>query len=147
MSIPAYSDPKQAIKMEHDEFTDLIDTLADQIADYIIECDFTPVLLPIPRGGLVPATYLSHKLGLKLISYLTIAKMVALPENDIRPSSIIIVEDCIDTGSTMRSYNWLVEEGAKVAAVVTKIWTPENYMPDFYSLVVDSWIRFPWEIP
>lgn len=88
----------------------------------------------LPRGGLVPAVMLSHKLNVPLL---------------LAPcEGCIIVDDIADTGVTLKHY---AEKGFKIAVLWYK---PRSVVvPDFYA-VKDSrgkmggaWIVFPWETP
>ena len=68
---------------------ELIDELTDKIATEVSrnykEIKF---IYGIPRGGLIPAVILSHKLGIKLI-------------NEVF-SHTLVVDDIVDTGETMK---------------------------------------------
>jgi uncharacterized protein len=47
----------------------------------------------LPRGGLVPAVMLSHKMGIPFVSQANIAKV---------PGNILIVDDICDSGETLK---------------------------------------------
>jgi len=82
----------------------------------------------IPRGGLVPAVYLSHLLGLPIV---------------IEPTGkeTLVVDDICDTGKTLGAYQHFGYTTAtlyyhKQSPVEPNIWIYEKK---------DQWIQFPWE--
>ena len=85
----------------------------------------------LPRGGLIPAVMLSHRLGLPLVSKPT--------------KGTLIVDDICDSGETFiklsRKYptNYL-------ACLHLKPHT-SNFIPDIYAETFNSndWISYPWE--
>jgi len=132
------------VDISYNEFVEMISALEQQIEDYILENNIDRkkvCLVPVPRGGYVATIYLSHKMNVKMISSL----FSFIPGEDY--SHIIIVEDCVDTGKTMRYPHYIRgrKYGAKVAALVAKTWTPEDCMPEFYAMTTDQWVVFPWE--
>jgi len=92
----------------------------------------------IPRGGLVLAAWLSHKLYVPLLS---------------APSdNCIIIDDICDSGETLVHYvnqtSTAVEENRKNYFVTTMYFRKNelNVEPDFYfGIKEDKWIVFPWE--
>ena len=87
----------------------------------------------VPRGGLIPAVMLSHKLGLKYIPYTqAISKK--------RP--ILVVDDISDSGLTLTDIG---NKGFKTATLCARYNT--RYTPDFYGeeITSDKWLVFPWE--
>lgn len=87
----------------------------------------------IPRGGLIPAVMLSHKLGLKYIPYeQAISKR--------RP--ILVVDDISDSGLTLTDIG---NKGFKTATLCVRYNT--QYTPDYYGeeITSDRWLVFPWE--
>jgi hypoxanthine phosphoribosyltransferase len=83
----------------------------------------------IPRGGLVLAVCLSHRLGLPLL---------ATPQR-----GCLVVDDVYETGLTLAPYRQL--EGSQVVVWISKA------EPQWWQAVevVESseWIVFPWENP
>ena len=84
----------------------------------------------IPRGGLILAVMLSHKLDIPLI----------MSEDDLDENSIII-DDIADTGKTLLDF-------VKYESYVVTIHEHEQSLikPD-YSVIEkgDKWIVYPWE--
>ena len=87
-----------------------------------------------PRGGLIPAVYLSHELGVPLI---------------VKPEKInkhtLIVDDIYDTGRTMDR----ITKAHKYFAVCV-LWyngdTKGKLLVQYKNIKVENqWIIFPWE--
>jgi hypoxanthine phosphoribosyltransferase len=87
-----------------------------------------------PRGGLVPAVMLSHKLSIPLI--LDINKL---------SDKTLFVEEIIDSGKTLIKLKDKLNNSIVVS--LTKRYT-SKYKPYYYSKLIndDTWIVFPWEI-
>tara|TARA_R110002153_G_scaffold78525_1_gene200979 strand:+ start:870 stop:1262 length:393 start_codon:yes stop_codon:yes gene_type:complete len=105
-----------------------VDRLTDIIASQI-KLNFKNVdsIYGIPRGGLIPAVMLSHKLG--------------LPYSDKLTLTSLIVDDISDTGVTLKEF-----EGYNTAVLLHKPHTSES-VPTIYgeSYQKDDWVVFPWE--
>lgn len=88
----------------------------------------------LPRGGLIPAVMLSHKMGIPFVSQANIAKV---------PGNILIVDDICDSGETLKQFKF--EENVYTATIHHKrsaIIEP-NF---FYQLAYENqWIVYPWE--
>ena len=87
----------------------------------------------VPRGGLIPAVMLSHKLGLKYIPY-----QQAVSKR--RP--VLVVDDISDSGLTLTGVG---NKGFITATLCVRYNT--QYTPDYYGeeITDDRWIVFPWE--
>ena len=115
-----------------DELTKHIDLLAQNIEDNLAT---KPTgIFGLPRGGLVPAVMLSHKLNLPLL---------------LAPcEGCVVVDDIADTGTSLLHYK---EKGYKVAVIWYK--PKSKVKPDFYAVkdsrgkLGGSWVVFPWETP
>ena len=111
------------------DIEDAVDSLAYQIkkSNEPIEA-----ITGLPRGGLIPAVLLSHKLELP---YINITNDCEKYEN------ILVVDDICDTGETLRQYiNFF--SIATIHYKQTAIVKPDFY----YSLAPqDIWIVYPWE--
>ena len=88
----------------------------------------------LPRGGLVPAVMLSHKMGVPFVSQANIAKV---------PGNILIVDDICDSGETLKQFKF--EENVYTATIHHK--RSAAVEPNFfYQLAYDNqWIVYPWE--
>ena len=92
----------------------------------------------VPRGGLIPATWISHKTGIKYqqINSTQISKMADL-------SHILIIDDICDSGKTVKEIRENYPK-VKVACLYYKETASEK--PDIYGEIVgDEWLVFPWE--
>ena len=118
---------------------ELIDELTDKIATEVSrnykEIKF---IYGIPRGGLIPAVILSHKLGIKLI-------------NEVF-SHTLVVDDIVDTGETMKirlteANIWGGTRNIVTTSLVTR--TSAKFKPNItgMSLREDGWVCYPWENP
>lgn len=81
----------------------------------------------IPRGGLVPAVCLSHRLGLPILS-------------EPVPGKTLIVDDIADTGKTLEQYK-------SGYFIFTIFYHPQSSVtPNFWVYEKgDEWVVFPWE--
>lgn len=81
----------------------------------------------IPRGGIILAVYLSHRLNLPLLQNPTL--------------NTLVVDDISDEGKTLLSW-----QNRKIATLFSTPWT--SVKPDWYVKMKeekDSWLIFPWE--
>ena len=106
------------------DMTDLIKNLAEKIP---FEVPLVDSIYGIPRGGLIPAVMLSHKLGLPMVE--TIGK------------NTLVVDDMTDSGVTMNEM-----PGQWTAVLFHKPHT-SVFTPNIYSKLHegDEWLVFPWE--
>jgi len=84
----------------------------------------------IPRGGLILAVSLSHRLNIPLI----------LDEDDIKKDTLI-VDDIVDGGSTLARFK-------KKNHITLSLYVGENAQlkPDLFQYVRKAnWVEFPWE--
>lgn len=89
----------------------------------------------LPRGGLVPAVMLSHRLGIPFFSK---------DEGSGDFVRILIVDDICDSGVTLEKY----KEFNEFVKTVTIHYKPSAcYEPDFWFRMAseDEWIVYPWE--
>ena len=106
--------------------------MIDELAKSIQESkDFKKIrsIAGIPRGGLIVATVLSHKLKLPLVYV-----------EEATPSCLV-VDDLTDTGNTLSGLPEV--KGRKSAALFVKPWSDPK--PDFWVKETDAYIIFPYE--
>lgn len=84
----------------------------------------------LPRGGLIPAVMISHKLGLPLLGNV-----------EGRNENTLIVDDIADSGKTLEGY-----KGWSTAVLHYKPHT-SSVIPTVYAeeFLIDDWIVYPWE--
>lgn len=119
-------------KISWEEFDRLIDKLEVKINKSGEKFDG---IIGVPRGGLIVAVCLSHRLNLPLIA----------EGHLIDSMSILLVDDIVDSGKTLNNLlmDWKIVKNIIIAtlhyrngAVVTPIYV-EN--------AEDNWIQYPWE--
>lgn len=88
-------------------------------------------LYGIPRGGLIMAVRLSHKLGLSVIMH----------DANIGEKTLV-VDDIADSGNTMMQFL----SDKKHHATATLFYNPASkHAPTYFCRKKDGWIVFPWE--
>lgn len=110
-----------------------VDHQINVIADKLHSTSEFEAVTGVPRGGLIPAVMLSHKLGLKYIPY-----QQAVSKR--RP--VLVVDDISDSGLTLTDIG---SKGFKTATLCVRYNT--SYTPDYYGeeITSDKWLVFPWE--
>ncbi len=106
------------------DMSDLIRDLAEKIP---FEVPLIDSIYGIPRGGLIPAVMLSHKLGLPMV--------------DIIGKNTLVVDDMSDSGVT------LSKMPGQFSAVLFHKPHTSCFTPNVYSKLHegDEWLVFPWE--
>jgi len=94
----------------------------------------------IPRGGLIPAIMLSHKLGVTYIPF-DEAKKFGRHDLRIKNEEILLVDDICDSGITMKDY-----APRFITATLCMRYISET-IPEYYGEKIedDRWLVFPWE--
>ncbi|MGB9786475.1 MAG: phosphoribosyltransferase [Infirmifilum sp.] len=136
------------------------DTL--ELAKRIISSGFIPErLIVVVRGGLVVGRILSDLLQVKELVNLPVSfykgvgttrdKPVIsadIDESTIKGRSVLIVDDIVDTGETLKAVLAYVESLkpriVRSAAPYVKPWA--NPFPDYYVKIVEDWVVFPYEL-
>lgn len=103
----------------------------DQVASNI---KFKPSgVYGIPRGGLILAVLLSHKLDIPLLM---------APAKDC-----IVIDDIADSGRTLLHYTENDTQFNRYFITTMYYHERSQVKPDFYlNLKNDKWIVFPWEV-
>lgn len=117
--------------MTWQEFEYLIENIAKEIAKTGKLYDR---IYAIPRGGLVPAVCIAHKLCIPEIT----TNILYIDPNTL------IVEDITDSGDTLRPY--LKHHWENIACLIRK--RCSDVRPRFIGKEISSslWIVFPWEL-
>lgn len=115
--------------MDFKEIQELVKKVFEKTKDLELETVYGH-----PRGGLVPAVMLSHKLGIPLITKL----------EDIN-SKTLFVEEIIDSGKTLIELEDKLNSSVVVS--LTKRYT-SKFEPYYFAKLIedDTWIVFPWEV-
>jgi len=120
---------------------DLVDECVLDIAEYLIRTgiEFDGVY-GIPRGGVILAVMLSHKLDIPYIVNI----------DRIYVDNCIIIDDITDTGKTLEHYknSKSVRFDIKKTYFVTIHEHEQTSVKPDYSILYkeDKWIVYPWEI-
>jgi hypoxanthine phosphoribosyltransferase len=116
-----------------------IEALVDNLAEQINKMDKKPFYIyGVPRGGAIPAVWLSHKTGIDYyqLNSAQISKMADL-------SHILIVDDICDSGETIKK---LKENFPKCQTATLYYKEIAIDKPDIYGEVTgEEWLVFPWE--
>jgi len=114
---------------------DQIDELAKRLKDKKLR-----YISGIPRGGLIPAIMLSHKLGVTYIPF-DEAKKFGRHDLRIKNEEILLVDDICDSGVTMKDY-----APRFITATLCLRYVSET-IPEYYGEKIedDRWLVFPWE--
>ena len=88
----------------------------------------------LPRGGLIPAVILSHKMNIPFVSQAYLAQV---------PGNILIVDDICDTGKTLKRFKF--ESNIYTATLHYK--TSAEYEPHLWWRLApeNEWVVYPWE--
>jgi len=124
MSLINNTDGKRYLSWKDVE--DLIDILHSNIIESKLQIKY---IYGIPRGGLIPAVLLSHKMGIPLTNY-------AYTKNTL------IVDDICDSGKTLEDHLAPNPTAVLHYKPHTSTITPDIYANKFNS---DDWIVYPWE--
>ena len=117
------------------EFNDNVEKLVSKIKD-------VDYIVGIPRGGLILAVTLSHKLDLKHMTVDHLEKLEDLNFLNYDRKKILIVDDISDSGQTLKYYK---KAGYTTATLDVRSTTITK--PDYYVNWIDNadWIVYPWE--
>jgi hypoxanthine phosphoribosyltransferase len=119
----------EKIYLSWDDVNKAVENLAHQIKN---SNEHIEAITGLPRGGLIPAVLLSHKLGLPYVNL----------SNDCEGhENVLVVDDICDSGETLKEYHQFFTTATihyKQLAIVK---------PDFYYSLApeDKWIVYPWE--
>ena len=110
-------------------------------------------IVAITRGGLVPAAIIARELEIRLLDTICVASYDHQAQGQVKVlksiegdgAGWIVVDDLVDTGSTMRVVRQMLPK-AHVATVYAK--PAGRPLVDTFITEVsqDTWILFPWDI-
>ena len=133
------------------------------LGEYILASGWKPTaILGVSRGGLIPAAMLSYTFDVRLIQAVRVQhyddqnnrlesgpQFVEGPQPfaafDIYTERLLIVDDIVDTGETLKLVRNAAHDHAdevKVAALYVR--SDQKHSVDWYWKVEDEWVVFPW---
>lgn len=104
-----------------------------RLADKVIKEYQPDFIYGIPRGGLIPATIISH--------YLNIPMIMTLHGN---ANLILAIDEIVDSGNTILNINANFRYHIKYASLYVNSINCKFY-PDYYLKKTEDWIVFPYE--
>ena len=118
-------------------------------------------IVAVSRGGLIPARILSDRLGVRLVTsisivfYDDIGKRLNYPrlvqgisnEKLIEHKNVLLCDDIVDTGESLElAINHLKSLKPKNLLSVSLLTKPHTKVyPDLFGQKTDAWVIFPWE--
>ena len=112
----------------------------DKIVSDLLKHADIDYVVGIPRGGLIIAVMISHRLGVK---HMTIDHLEKLEEFDldIDKKRILIVDDISDSGQTLKRFR------KDYTTATLDVRNTTIAIPQFYVNWLDNadWIVYPWE--
>lgn len=149
------------VKVSWNEFQKMSEALVAQIKKSGFAPDY---LVAVSRGGLVPATIISHQLENKnLLSVKaeyyefdnfaektrgTKPKPVIAQgfSQKIAGKKVLVIDEILDTGATMKAVVAYLKKKnpaqLKVAVIHSKPWA--KFKPDYEVKSTDKWVVYPW---
>ena len=145
----------------YNEYFNLIGTLVSKASEFnSVDCNFNCVV-GLLRGGYIPSEAISRYLKIPLV----VAKVSSYNDKiqgkielcdeiinkDKIHGNVLIVDDLIDSGNTLKFFVNYIKEHYNVDSVKTAVlWNKEvkrDIEPDFYSTLVlgDEWVVQPLE--
>lgn len=119
-----------------------IENLVENLCQKILTTQYPLIIESVtglPRGGLIPAVMVSHKLGIPFKNFNELSPLTWWKTRD---SSILVVDDICDSGKTLQYVQ-------PYYTTATLHYKPEvsSILPDIYSESIskNDWIVYPWE--
>jgi hypoxanthine phosphoribosyltransferase len=137
-----------------------IDRITDELAIEIKDSGFVPdYIVGITTGGLIPLYFLVKKLDIDAILTLSATSyhkeekgdlnITYLPDIDLTGKKILLVDEIVETGDTLKTISEAVSNKYNVAEIKTVVLAMNTekckYQPDYYSVEAKDWVVFPWE--
>lgn len=134
----------------YEQLTEDMKILAQKVKPY----DFQ-MIIPVTRGGLVPACHLGYLLDIKNYQVLCLnsyqgyeqgeINVIRVPEIDdsIPKEKILVVDSMVDKGDTLSAVKNILGEEVKFLTIHLKPHSIQK--PDFYLHETSKWVVYPWD--
>ena len=138
-----------------------VERITDELADTIKESGFHPdYIIGITAGGLIPLYFLVKKLDIDTILTISASsyvgeekgdlKITYLPDVNLRGKKILLVDEIVETGDTLKIISERVKEKYNPSEIKTAVLVVNTEkckaLPDFHSITAaGDWVVFPWE--
>ena len=124
------------VRLSYAEYGELIEELTEKIMR-----DSFDLIFGLERGGLPVAVHLSHKLNIPLVVKMEEVFELLAKQDTL---SVLVVDDIIDTGSTLEGIFYDID-GIKRKTAVLYYKPHASFTPDYYVRQTTDWLVFPWE--
>jgi len=138
-----------------------IEKITDELALKIKASGFKPdYIIGLTTGGLIPLYFMVKKLD-NNHKFLTIAAnsygknekgelvISYLPETDLSDKKILLVDEIVGTGDSLKEVSKILTDKYKVGELKTMtlvVLKDSKFYPDFYTLEEGGdWVVFPWD--
>jgi len=146
----------QKLNITYEEFLSYIDKICQNKSVAAVD-----TIICIGRGGYVPGTYISHKLGVSKV-YTIVTKsynedntrgefqLIQAPTLNDEDQKILIVDDIVDSGTTFKEIKkWFSvvypTKDVTFASLFSKEQSPFSDVVYGAVAKADAWVVFPWE--
>lgn len=138
--------------------------MTERLYDLVTASEFSPyIIVGISRGGLLPASILSHMFSVPMIPIVwstrdferkEITRVREIKDWVEESRNILVVDDICDTGKTFSEISSRAQSKNQVGALnhlrfsSIHVRKTSNFVPDFSveTIFDDSWIVYPYEI-
>lgn len=144
---------RTAIRYTYPEFIEDVNLVHDRLVGWKPD-----IIFYLPRGGLTPAAYVAHSLGVKhVMDVSSLYPWIALPcPRKQGGYNYLLIDDISDTGESLKVAEAHIREYMKENEYfrgdlrTTTFWLRETtiFIPDVWCRKVQGtpWILFPWEV-
>jgi len=122
-----------------------IDYAVDELCEYF-DSSMYDAVYGIANGGIIPATLVANRLGIKVIH--TIQKNVEIRNLEYSMenyNSVLIIDDINDTGKTLSKFMHLDKYPYSVATLYQRDGTKWPNVLYGENIPFSDWVEFPWE--
>ena len=137
------------------EYGNLAEALAEKVRSGEKKFD---LVIGVARGGMPVAMVVSDHIGVRVdfvnvksyngIAQRGVPKILSTVTEEIRGRNVLVVDDLIDQGDTMKTVRKHLGEHKprllEAAVLFKKPWS--RVEPDYYLEVTDRWVVFPFEL-